>query len=247
MLTPYFLPVIAKQDKKQLRRTARWLTVFSLLPKLGYCFATDSFDNFEGTMKATVFFNEVRFSPLFCVLEVMLGAVACRLVMLDEVEDCEKQDCSCQGTSTALPFLGMIALLLLRATGFINLSDQIVKPLFYLPLFLLFLMALHRASLAKHVSDPLAKFMSLKPLSWLGGISFPIYIVHQPIGQLFYKKAVYEATWKKWFGLSLEPWFFYVYLLIVGTAAFLLNKFFMQSSKVAEWSKSAQAFLLKFV
>merc|ERR1719188_1709384 len=73
MLTPYFLPAIAKQDKKQLRRTTFWIMVFTLLPKLGYCCATDSFDAFEGTMKASPLLNLLRFNPLFCVLEVMIG------------------------------------------------------------------------------------------------------------------------------------------------------------------------------
>merc|ERR1712032_1367548 len=213
-----------------------WIMVFTLLPKLGYCCATDSFSAFEGTMKASLLFNCLRFNPFFCVLEVMIGVVACRLVMLDEA-DCENAGCARQAIGTILPLFGMVAVFPLRAAGILKLSDQIVKPILFVPLFLLFLMGLHRASVADQVNDPLAKVMSLKPLTWLGGISFPIYIVHQPLGQIFYKKAFYAATWKKWFGISFEPWFFYIYLLIVGVAAFLLNKSFMQSRKVAEWSK----------
>jgi len=43
------------------------------------------------------------------------------------------------------------------------------------------------------------------------------------------------------------PWFFWVYLLIVVAAAFLLNKFFMNIAKVKQWSASAQKTVLKYL
>merc|ERR1712187_149770 len=108
-------------------------------------------------------------------------------------------------------------------------------------------MGLHRASIAEEVTDPLAKLLARKPLVWLGGLSFPIFIVHGPLGQLFYKKAIASRLFGGPLNVVAGPWFFWVYLLIVGCAAWLLQNFFMSSKTVAGWSKSLQAKLLKFL
>merc|ERR1712176_639632 len=86
VLTPYFLPVLAKQGKKELRRTCFWLTLFTLIPRLAYCYDTDGWALLEGAMppkafRNIAFFNMMRFSPFLATMEVMLGFVACRLVM----------------------------------------------------------------------------------------------------------------------------------------------------------------------
>merc|ERR550537_1192634 len=103
---------------------------------------------------------------------------------------------------------------------------MIVRPCIFMPLFMLFLMGLHRASLPDRVTDPLAKFMALKPLTWLGGLSFPIFVVHGPLGQLFYKKAIAKRLFGGTMNKVCGPWFFWVYITIVIAAAFLLNKYF---------------------
>eukprot|EP00439_Symbiodinium_sp_Y106_P009313 s91_g1.t1 len=88
-------------------------------------------------------------------------------------------------------------------------------------------MRIHRESAAPGGSKLLPNFFCRQPLVFLGGISFPIFIVHQPIGQIFYKKAVASAI----FGHNLaspQPnglhWFFGVYWIIVLCVAYLLQK-----------------------
>lgn len=249
VLQPYFTPVLAKQGKKELRRTAFWLTIVSLLPKIGYCYDHGAWQFMEGAMTKMpnlAIFNTMRFSPFFAVMEVMLGFVACRLVMLDGAEG-ESPAPKVGPADTVLPLVGMIGIVLLRASGLVSLSDMIVRPCIFMPLFLLFLMGLHRASIKETITDPLAKLMASKPLVWLGGLSFPIFVVHGPLGQLFYKKAI--AT-KLFGGTMLQLYgakFFYAYLLIVAAAAFLLNKFFMSSKKVREVSGSVMKKVVQLV
>jgi len=250
VLTPYFLPVLAMQGKAQLRRTALWLTLFGLIPRLGYCYDTGAWGFLEGAMAPKAFpnlayFNSMRFNPMWAVLEVMLGFVACRLVMLDGTDG--EAAPKAGPADTFLPFIGMVAVLVLRATGVLALSDLLVRSCIFMPLFLLFLMGLHRASFSATVTDPLARLFAWRPLIWLGKLSFPIFVVHGPLGQLFYKKAVASKLFGGPMNVVVGPSFFYAYLLIVGAAAWLLNTFFMPSKTVAAWSKSTQAKLLKFL
>ena len=81
----------------------------------------------------------------------------------------------------------------------------------------------------------------------LGNISFPIFVVHGPIGQLFYKKVI--AT--KLFGGPLDkqigPNFFYVYLASCVAAAKVLEMTFLKSKKVDERSKEAGEELSSFM
>jgi len=250
ILMPYFIPILARQGKKELRRTAFWLTVLSLLPKLGYCYDLASWGMLEGAIPGKAFpnlamFNSMRFMPVFATIEVMLGVVACRLVMLDGTDGEEAPKTGM--ADTVLPLVTMIGLILLRATGLIALSDMIVRPLIFMPLFCLFLMGLHRASIKKEVTDPLAKLLAWYPLIWLGGLSFPIFVVHGPIGQLFYKKAIASIVFGGPLHILCGPWFFWVYLLVVGFTAYLLNTYFMSSKVVAGWNKQLQTYVLKWL
>lgn len=251
ILQPYFTPILARQGKSELRRSAMWLTLFGLSAKLAYCYDLDSWGLLEGSLGAKqytnlAFFNIMRFSPFFAVMEVMLGFVACRLVMLDGAEG-EAAAPKVGLSDTLLPLVGMIGIILLRATGLVALSDMIVRPCIFMPLFLLFLMGLHRASIKKTITDPLAKLMATKPLVWLGGLSFPIFVVHGPLGQLFYKKAIATKLFGGTMNAVCGPWFFYVYLGIVAVSAFLLNKCFMTNKSVGAWSVGVQGKILKYL
>mmetsp|Transcript_68431 Transcript_68431/g.127702 ORF Transcript_68431/g.127702 Transcript_68431/m.127702 type:complete len:530 (+) Transcript_68431:73-1662(+) len=250
ILTPFFLPIIAKQGKKELRRTAVWLTIASLLPKLAYCYDTNGWGLLEGAManaafKNLAFFNFTRFNPVWAVFEVMLGAVACRLVMLDGVEGDKTPKPSLM--DTVAPFLGMVGIILLRATGVVCISDMLVRPLIFMPLFLLFLMGLHRASLPDKVTDPMARVLAAKPLTFLGGLSFPIFIVHGPLGQLFYKKVVANAVFGGPLNKIYGPNFFYMYLFNTLVAAYMLQKYFMQSETVKKLTMKLNTRLLKML
>jgi peptidoglycan/LPS O-acetylase OafA/YrhL len=95
-------------------------------------------------------------------------------------------------------------------------------------------MALHRNTVNKKVSDPLVGFLSNKVLVWLGNLAFPVFVVHGPMGQVFYKKLI--AT--KLFGKVLEgPAYFGVYLLSTLTMAYIMQKLVLQNKAVGDWSK----------
>merc|ERR1711862_541381 len=103
---------------------------------------------------------------------------------------------------------------------------------------------LHRASLGATVSDPLARLLALRPLTWLGGMSFPIFVVHGPLGQLFYKKVIATQVFGGRMNDVFGPSFFWVYLLTVGIAAYLLNTYFMPNKSVKAMSASLQSKIL---
>ncbi|CAE8712335.1 unnamed protein product, partial [Polarella glacialis] len=146
----FAIPVLATQTKRQLRHSALFLFLASLLPKLGYCDDHDAWGLLEGSMALdrmpnVAVFNTQRFNPLYASFEVLLGAVACRLVMLDGA-DGEDPAPKTNAWSTLLPLLGMIDVILLRARGRLHLSDVLSRGVIFIPLFLLFLMSTHRAS-----------------------------------------------------------------------------------------------------
>ncbi|CAJ1403673.1 unnamed protein product [Effrenium voratum] len=103
---PFSLPVLAKQSKAQLRRTGLMLFVIGLLPKLGYCYDFQAWGMLEGAMNPKALpnlamFNMQRFSPFYALIEVLLGAVACRLVMLDGADGEEEVALAAAADTTA--------------------------------------------------------------------------------------------------------------------------------------------------
>lgn len=177
-------------------------------------------------------FNAQRFHPIFNTAEVLLGIVACRLVMLDSLDD--KDKVKTNWLSTAVPFGGLLAILVARAMHLVpDVSDMLVRSVLFTPLFLTFVMGAHRNAVAGK-SDFLAQALSSKPLVYLGGLSFPIFIVHGPIGQVFYKKLIAN---KLWGGVLFGPEYFLLYCAVVLGSAVLLNKFFLESAAVGTWSK----------
>ncbi|CAE7880647.1 unnamed protein product, partial [Symbiodinium microadriaticum] len=113
---PYGLRILAGQKKEELRRTLVILTLLSLVPKVAYSNDLHAWGIMEGMLNAKThpnyaLFNSIRFSPLGALLEVLMGAVACRLVMLDKPQDQVKSP------SSLAPLLAMLGVLGLRATG----------------------------------------------------------------------------------------------------------------------------------
>lgn len=242
-MLPFSLPRLAKQNKQQLRRTAGFLFLVGLLPKLGYCYDHNAWGFLEGAMAPKAMpnlaiFNMQRFNPFYAVIEVLLGAVACRLVMLDGAEGEEKAP-NTSALTTALPLLGMVAVILLRAYGVLQLSDLLTRAVIFIPLFLSFLMGAHRASVLSKVTDPVVKLLSSKPLVTLGNLAFPIFVVHGPLGQLFYKKVVAAKIFGGPLHTLVGPQFFYAFLAIVMVAAWVLQKTVLMNKWVGNMSKDA--------
>ena len=236
---PFSLPSMAKMTKPQLRRTTGWLFVVNLLPKLSYFYDfAGTVSLMEGVASPKLFpnvaiFNMLRFNPLLLVAEIFMGAVACRLVMLDDAPG-EEPPMPTNALSTAIPLLGMMGLLWARAAGLWEVSDMLVRSVLFVPLFLRFLQSTHRNTVRTTVKDPLVKVLSNRFLVSLGNLTFPIFILHGPIGQVFFKKII--AT-KLFGGVLKGPEYFTLYLVTVLMSAWLVQETFLQSKAVGDWSK----------
>jgi peptidoglycan/LPS O-acetylase OafA/YrhL len=179
---PFSLPKIAGMDKQGLRRTAGWLFLVKLLPVLGYLYDHNTWGLVEGMTipklhPALAVFNAQRFHPVFNTAEILMGVVACRLAMLDTLENKDKP-IKTTWLSTAVPLVGLVGTLAIRAADLVpDCSDLLIRSVIFTPLFLKFVMGTHRNAVAK-VKDPISSFLSSKAMVWLGGLSFPIYIVY---------------------------------------------------------------------
>jgi peptidoglycan/LPS O-acetylase OafA/YrhL len=236
---PFALPKIAAMDKKSLRKTTGWLWFVKLLPVLGYVLDHNIW-LVEGMTPpkrhpALAVFNAQRFHPVFTVAEILMGATMCRLAMLDGGADDDKDKApKTNWLSTTLPLAGCLGIMAARATGLVpECSDLLVRSLIFTPLFLKFVLGSHRNTVAQ-VWDPVSSLLSHKALVWLGGLSFPIFVVHGPLGQVFYKKLI--AT-KLWGGVLWGPQYFALYLASVFVSAILLQTFFLQNKAVGAWSQ----------
>jgi peptidoglycan/LPS O-acetylase OafA/YrhL len=248
---PFALPPMAKMTKPQLKRTMLYLVAASLIPKLGYSYDHNVWGVMEGVTAPKAFpnlaiFNTQRFNPFFATVEVLLGAAACRVVMLDGVDEDKDKVPQTNTLSTLLPLMGMLGVLILRATEILKLNDLLTRCLLFLPLFLRFMMSAHRAAVAEangtsKSKDLIVGFLSSPPLTALGALAFPMFLVHGPLGQLFYKKIVatrvFGGTLNKLYGAN----FFYVYLTTVVASAFVLKKLVLESKAIGTWSKETAA------
>lgn len=115
---------------------------------------------------------------------------AVRLVMLEGVDDEGNPtgEAPKPAGSALLPVLGLLGITLARAAGYLTLNDPLTRALLFVPLFTYLVMTLHRQTLQG--SKGLSGFLSHPFFTYLGKISFPIFIVHGALGQLFYKKIV---------------------------------------------------------
>lgn len=237
MIIPFGIPAIAKMDKKQLRRTAGWLSLSMVLPKIGYLYDLDAWNLVESMIPPKShpnwsIFNIQRFCPLYQAAEVFLGAVCCRLVMLDDDPDIKEKKPATSALSTLVPVVCLIGSSVLRATGNFTVSEFVARYLVFVPMFLRLLMAVHRNKV-NSVDDPVCSLLNNRLLVTLGRLSFPIYIVHGPIGQLFFKKLVA----KKLFGQVLSgPTNFAIYLASVLVSAIILQRTVVENSTVEKWS-----------
>jgi peptidoglycan/LPS O-acetylase OafA/YrhL len=176
-----------------------------------------------------------------------MGAAACRLVMLDGVVPADKdRPPRLSMLSTLGPLVGMIGVLVLRAMDILKLNDMLTRAVVFLPLFLQFIMAAHRVAVAEASGtskrkDPIVSFLSSKVLTGLGALGFPMFLVHGPIGQLYYKKIIatklFGGTMNKLYG----PNFFYVFLATVVAVAAALKAVVLDNKAIGEFSRKTAA------
>ncbi|GAX16956.1 hypothetical protein FisN_5Hh334 [Fistulifera solaris] len=239
-LMPFGLPSIAKMNKSQLRKTAGWLFATLMLPKLGYLHDLNCWSVVEGVVNPKAhpnlaLFNLLRFSPLYNAAEVFLGIVACRLVMLDSDPDEKEKKVKTNALSTLIPIVSLVGFSALRGLDVIQCSEFVARHLFFVPMFLRLLMACHRNTV-NNVSDLTCTILSNPLLVWLGNLAFPIFIVHGPIGQIFFKKLI--AT-KLFGGVLMGPTNFAAYLAATVGTAYVLQKTVLQNKAVSDWSNKA--------
>jgi peptidoglycan/LPS O-acetylase OafA/YrhL len=235
---PYCLPAISSLSGMNLVKTGYWIFVAYMLPKLGYMYDTNTWTMAEGITPPKLHpnlavFNVQRFSPVFAVAEVLLGVIACRIVMLDGADG--KTTRKTNALSTIVPMVAMIGFMVARAVGVLNISDMLFRGGIFIPLFLRFLMAAHRNTVNGE-SDVLLSILQSKPLVTLGNLAFPIFIVHGPIGQIFFKKLIANKLWGK---VLAGPQNFALYLIATVGTAWILQKTVLQNKSVGELSTKA--------
>jgi hypothetical protein len=116
-----------------------------------------------------------------------MGVAAARLVMNDSTEGAPKAP-----GSILLPLAGLIGITVARAAGWLQLNDPLTRCLLFIPLFIVFLMRLHRNTVSGNAG--LTGVLGSKALTYLGTISFPIFILHGAIGQVRGRNGVFVLS-----------------------------------------------------
>eukprot|EP00930_Biecheleria_cincta_P001150 TRINITY_DN102311_c0_g1_i1.p1 TRINITY_DN102311_c0_g1~~TRINITY_DN102311_c0_g1_i1.p1 ORF type:complete len:461 (-),score=77.53 TRINITY_DN102311_c0_g1_i1:328-1710(-) len=229
------LPQVAQLSKVGLKRLFTALTTISILQKVSYS-ETSRFHSREVLAKPMypLLWNLTRFHPFWALMEMTMGIVAVRNVMLDTEED--------RKTKRMNPlwlFVASYASLGLRLTP-LDFNDAIIRGVLFVPLFTKFLTALHRDSLTDSPSA-ITRFFGSSIMSRLGGLAFPMFILHGPIGQVFYKKSIAKRLW----GKAMPKVFFPVYLLIVLFSSHVVNEYFVKNKGVQAISARLSQFLAR--
>jgi peptidoglycan/LPS O-acetylase OafA/YrhL len=229
---PHALPAIAAMRKAALQRLLAALTAFSLLGKLAYSYDLGAWTLLEGFMAPRLhpnllLWNVTRFHPFYAAVEVLIGVAAVRLVMTERVDGDGKALTTPPPApgSALLPLAGLLAVTVARAAGWLQLNDPLTRGLLFIPLFTLLIMRLHRHTAASATGTPggVAGVLAHPVLTYLGTISFPIFVVHGALGQVFYKKIIATKLW----GAVMPHSFFPLYCLIVLAAAAALQHLFL--------------------
>ena len=93
-------------------------------------------------------------------------------------------------------------------------------------------MRIHRNTVAG--AKGFTALLGTRPLTYLGTISFPIFVLHGAIGQVFYKKIVATKLW----GGVMPQSFFPAYCAVVLLSAVAVQHLFLENKKVQEISAS---------
>jgi len=230
------LPRVAELSKAGLRRLFCGLTAVSVLQKISYS-ETSRFHSREIATTQPMYpllWNLTRFHPFWALIEMTMGIVAARDVMLDTEEEKRRKP-----VNPLFYFLASYASLGLRLTT-LDFNDAIIRSTLFVPLFTKFLTALHRDCLTERPAA-ITRFFGSSVMSRLGGLAFPMFILHGPIGQVFYKKAIAKRIW----GKPMPRTFFPVYLLIVLLCSHLVNEYFVKSKRVQAASARVAQFLAR--
>ncbi|CAE7235267.1 unnamed protein product [Symbiodinium sp. CCMP2592] len=226
----FVLPQVSRLSKDGLSKLYAGLCAVSLLQKLSYSQAWKFYccGGYKEKPTHPYLWNVTRFHPFSALVEITEGVVAARNVMLDEER---------RPQNPLWLFLASYATLGLRLTS-LNLNDAMIRSLLFMPLYTKFIMTMHRDCVSGQ-PHALTRFFGSSTMSWLGSLAFPMFIVHGPLGQLFYKKTVATKLW----GRVMPKPFFPIYLMIVMLVAHLLNEGFVKNKAVQRLSARLAEFL----
>jgi hypothetical protein len=241
VVLPHVLPTIAAMRRRGLKKLLAGLTAVSLLGKLAYSYDLNAWTLMEGIVAARahpnlLLWNVTRFHPFYALVDVLMGVAAVRLVMTEGLDEEGRPAANAAPPaprSVLLPVLGLLGVTLARAAGWLTLNDPLTRGLLFTPLFLLLVTRLHRNTLAG--AGGLTAALAHPLLTYLGTISFPIFVVHGALGQLFYKKIIATKVW----GAVMGPSFFPAYCAIVLASAAALQHLFLGSSGVGRGGSGA--------
>jgi len=230
---PLVISRTAALSKVGLRKLFYALTGVSVLQKLSYSQTA----RFRSRNIATtdrqypLIWNMTRLHPFWSLLEMTTGIAAARDVMLDTEADRRQRQ------NPLVYFAAAHSALLLRATPW-DFNDGIVRSALFVPLYAKFLAALHRdcQSDSPHI---LTRVLRSAPISGLGSLTFSMFLLHAPIGQLLYKKSVATRLW----GRPLPRSAFPAYLLAVLVSSFLVSEHIVKSDFVQRSAGAAARWL----
>lgn len=236
LMPTIILPQVACLSKEGVHKLLIWLTGISVLQKVSYSSAWQFYCRGETVCRTTQphLWNITRFHPVWAVAEITMGVAAARSVMLDTPEDARKPV-----PNPLWYFLASYSTLLLRTTR-LNLNDAMIRSTIFVPFYIKFLMTMHRDCLTGKPSL-ITRFFGSSLMTWLGSLAFPIFVVHGPIGQIFYKKMVATRFW----GRVMPQSFFPLYLLITITSGCILNEVFLKNPLVQRFVGKLVQYLSK--
>ena len=249
------LPQVANLTKNGLQKLLAALWGVSLLQKVSYSETARFHSHFEhpvdGKVMMPLIWNLTRFHPIWALFEMTTGIIAARHVMLDTEEEKKRKP-----SNPIWLFLAAYSSLALRLTRF-DFNDAIIRGVLFVPLFTEFLTAMHRDALSASPSA-ITRFFGCKVMATLGSLApwhlthgfivcsgkfwrqimswptkaFPMFIVHGPIGQVFYKKAIAKKLW----GKPMPHAFFPFYLAICLVLSHFTNEYFVKNKSVGTFA-----------
>lgn len=238
------LPQVAQLTKNGLRKLLMGLGALAIIQKVSYSQAWQFHCRGETVCRTTspYLWNVTRFHPIWALVEVTMGIAAVRDVMLDGSEHDSSSNNSKGGAvqqegarsilrNPFVLFMASYASVALRLSSRFNFNDAMIRSTVFVPLYLKFLQAMHRDCVSDSPSL-ITRFFGSQTMTRLGALAFPMFVLHGPIGQLFYKKAVALRLW----GKVMPKRFFPIYLLIVTLAAHAVNEGFLKNKAVQRLS-----------
>lgn len=207
------------QKKMHAMKASQLLTLIIVIQVFSFMLFS-SYANYKGwafleevNAPASVLFNLFRFNPLLNAMEFILGMAICNLWKTKSFD--------LRHSGKISTIVACVLIMLLLATPSIN--HLYLRSQVFIPLFCFFLYALCWQQGAAY------KFLSHKYWDVMSPYSFCLYLVHVPVGMLFYKKVIAKQIFSSFPHAS-----FYFLAILIFTIVFhhgVEKKLFVKSLK----------------